>query len=680
MVAVRCSLRRSKSEAAVKRVGMLSVGLGALLMARGAAAQGIGTQGSVDVQTFWPAAGPTDHLALRGSVLQPSGDIGFGLTFNLMSRPLTLTPVGATQASPAVDYALTSDFLFAIGFAQRFQISAAVPVVLAQAGEGTVPVLGARGARLPDTAIRDLRVEVSWAIVQRARRRDARGIGLRLDLGAAIPLGDDKGFQGSGGFTFAPMLGFDWRLPAITLTANAGARVRDTSRIGDLAVGSVGVAGAGVAIRPLFRTEVPLTFVFDYLATFSFGTESGFNSANTQELYYGVRYATDAARDIELFAGGAMPLGSGALMPAWRAMAGVSYAPRGIDTDGDGVVDASDRCRTEPEDRDDFEDEDGCADRDNDQDGVPDATDRCPNDPEDADNFQDEDGCADADNDGDTVDDVDDECPSTASGDHPDEARRGCPIPDTDRDGVLDPDDRCVDIAQGPRPDPTRGGCPLPDRDGDGVADAADQCPDDAQGATADRWRPGCADNDPDRDGVVGEADRCADQPETINGVTDDDGCPDVGAEVVTWLDDGVTLRFAAPFVVAPRAQVLTPAQVTVVRQLAQRIRARGGEVTRVIVEVAPGPGIPGQTEAGRQAEVVGDALIGQRIPARSISARAQARVVPAPRVVVPRAGQLTVRIERREAPAVPATPAAPSTPAAPVTPAAPAAPAAASP
>lgn len=635
----------------MKRAGIVAAGVAAIVMGRTASAQ-VGTDGSIDVQTFWPAAGPTDHLALRSTSVQPSGDIGFGLTFNLMRRPLLLTPAGSTQALDAVDYALTSDFLFAIGFARRFQVSAAVPVVLAQSGEGTVPVLGARGQRLSDTALRDLRVEVSWAILQRARRRDARGAGLRLDLGAAIPLGDDRGFQGSGGFTFAPMLAFDWRFPAVSFTANAGARVRGTSRIGDLAVGSVGVVGAGVAIRPLYRTEVPLTFVFDYFNTFSFTADEAFNSATTQEVYYGVRYATDAARDIELFAGGSMPLGAGALMPAWRALAGVSYAPRGYDTDGDGVVDAEDRCRTEAEDRDDFEDEDGCPDRDNDQDSVPDANDRCPNDPEDADNHEDGDGCADNDNDGDGIDDVDDECPSVAQGEHPDEGRRGCPIPDTDQDGVLDPEDRCVETARGERPDPERPGCPLPDRDGDGVADAQDQCADVPAGATPDRWRAGCPDNDTDRDGVTGDADRCADQPETINGVSDDDGCPDQGAELVTWDPTGLSIRFARPFVIAPRAQVLSAPQVALVRQLAQRLRARGGEVARVVVEVAPGPGIPGQNEAARQAEVVGDALIGQRISARTLSTRAMPRVAPRPGVVAPAPGTLVVRIERREAPA----------------------------
>lgn len=639
---------------AVKRVWMLAAGLSALLFEAVASAQIVGTDGSIDAQTFWPAAGPSEHIALRGSVLQPSGDVGFGLNLNLMRQPLSLTPTGGSQPQYAVDTALTSDFLFAVGFARRFQISAAVPVVLSQSGEGTVPVLGARGARLPDTSIRDLRLEVSWAIVQRARRRDARGAGLRLDLGASLPLGDDKGFQGSGGFTFSPMVDFDWRIPLLTLTANVGARVRGTSRIADLEVGSVGVVGVGASLRPLFRSEVPLTFTFDYLTTFAFGSENGFSTATTQELFYGVRYATDAARDIELFAGGAIPLGTGPLMPSWRVLAGVSYAPRGIDSDNDAVPDASDRCRLEPEDRDDFEDEDGCPDRDNDQDGVDDAHDRCPDEPEDADNFQDEDGCLDADNDGDGVDDVDDECPSAAAGGHPDASRRGCPVPDADRDGVLDPDDRCVDIAQGERGDPDRPGCPLPDRDGDGVADGDDQCPDEPAGSTADRFRQGCTDNDPDRDGVLGADDRCADQPETINGVTDDDGCPDLGPERVTWSPDGASVRFATPFIVAPRAQVLAAPQVALVAQLAQRLRGRGAEVSRVIVEVAPGAGVAGQTEAARQAEVVGDALIGQRIPARTITTRAQSRVLPARGVTVPRAGSVTVTIERRAPAATP--------------------------
>jgi len=63
--------------------------------------------------------------------------------------------------------------------------------------------------------------------------------------------------------------------------------------------------------------------------------------------------------------------------------------------DGDGIVGSRDKCPTEAEDKDGFEDEDGCPDPDNDKDGVADATDKCPNEPETRNGFQDEDGCPD---------------------------------------------------------------------------------------------------------------------------------------------------------------------------------------------------------------------------------------------------------------------------------------------
>jgi OOP family OmpA-OmpF porin len=66
-----------------------------------------------------------------------------------------------------------------------------------------------------------------------------------------------------------------------------------------------------------------------------------------------------------------------------------------VDTDGDGIPDKDDKCPTEPEDRDGFQDEDGCPDPDNDGDGILDKDDRCPNEAETRNGFQDDDGCPD---------------------------------------------------------------------------------------------------------------------------------------------------------------------------------------------------------------------------------------------------------------------------------------------
>jgi len=71
-----------------------------------------------------------------------------------------------------------------------------------------------------------------------------------------------------------------------------------------------------------------------------------------------------------------------------------------------------DRCPESPEDKDLFEDEDGCPEEDNDNDGLVDTEDKCPNIPEDYDAFQDEDGCPEdsSDTDGDGIFDDIDKC------------------------------------------------------------------------------------------------------------------------------------------------------------------------------------------------------------------------------------------------------------------------------
>jgi len=141
---------------------------------------------------------------------------------------------------------------------------------------------------------------------------------------------------------------------------------------------------------------------------------------------------------------------------------------RELDRDGDGIPDLADRCPDQPEDKDGFEDTDGCPDPDNDKDGVLDADDRCinvpgvaalqgcpdsdgdgiadsedkcPNEAEDKDGFEDGDGCPEPDNDKDGVLDVADACPLVPG---PAE-NKGCPDADRDGDGVVDRLDRCPD-------------------------------------------------------------------------------------------------------------------------------------------------------------------------------------------------------------------------------------------
>lgn len=100
---------------------------------------------------------------------------------------------------------------------------------------------------------------------------------------------------------------------------------------------------------------------------------------------------------------------------------------------------------------------------DRDGDGVLDADDKCPDTAGSAALM----GCPDRDGDG--IADGDDKCP-----DAPGIAKyQGCPIPDTDGDGINDESDKCPTVAGTAKYE----GCPIPDTDGDGVNDEMDKCP-----------------------------------------------------------------------------------------------------------------------------------------------------------------------------------------------------------
>ena len=100
---------------------------------------------------------------------------------------------------------------------------------------------------------------------------------------------------------------------------------------------------------------------------------------------------------------------------------------------------------------------------DRDGDGVLDADDKCP----DIAGLASLQGCPDRDGDG--ITDTEDKCPDVSGL----AKYQGCPIPDTDGDGINDEQDKCPTVKGLARYQ----GCPIPDTDGDGVNDEDDKCP-----------------------------------------------------------------------------------------------------------------------------------------------------------------------------------------------------------
>jgi len=243
-----------------------------------------------------------------------------------------------------------------------------------------------------------------------------------------------------------------------------------------------------------------------------------------------------------------------------------------VDNDKDGILNQHDSCINVPEDKDQFEDEDGCPDPDNDKDSICDpwvaengeletykdvckGVDNCPNEPEVINGNKDEDGCPDFDKDNDGIFDDADKCPENPEDKDGFEDEDGCPDLDNDKDGVLDLQDKCPLIPEDVDMFEDEDGCPDPDNDKDTFLDKQDKCPNDAEDKDGFEDEDGCPDLDNDKDGIcdpwvskdaaiadkfkdicVG-ADKCPLEPEDKDNYEDEDGCPEEGPKKYTLIE-----------------------------------------------------------------------------------------------------------------------------------------------
>jgi outer membrane protein OmpA-like peptidoglycan-associated protein len=345
----------------------------------------------------------------------------------------------------------------------------------------------------------DARAGIKIGLIQDAK------LAIALIGSVVLPFGDDYMLLGDRNLVYEPKVALELRqdrVHATKLVANLGARIRnravlegydtqDAMQDADdakvfLDVGSEIVAGLGgiyeLSPRALLAAEaqafVPLPSAIGY------GKCHRANGLSCTTIKDDDYFAGQGAGDLAVIGAAGLMLRATADITAnlmfsagpvgdrgddFRITTGLVWSPQpeGVaapgrnDHDGDGIPDSVDACPDEAEDKDGYQDEDGCADADNDGDGAPDGQDDCPNEPEDKDGYQDGDGCPERDNDSDGIPDVADKCPNEVE----------------DMDGFEDVD-----------------GCPDQDNDGDGLPDAKDKCPNDAENVNGFEDEDGCPD------------------------------------------------------------------------------------------------------------------------------------------------------------------------------------------
>lgn len=581
----------------------------------------------VDVDELWFRPGNSPFLT-GGGPTTPEGNASFSIATSYARRPLVLLSLGPDvepRESYVIDNLLTSTFAFALGVTDSFEVTAALPVTFYQDGAGYSAFTGA-DTELTRSVLRDPRLGFVWAPVQRERTRDASGFGLALRFDLGIPLGEETEFAGVRGATFVPSVSASYRLPPFEAKVDVEGRIRREEQISNVFYGSQLGVTAGVSVEAY--APIGLAFSAEAFALPVLGEQGEQAGAFVPgEWLASARIAPALAGDFffQAGAGTGIPFtDSAATAPELRAVFSLGYAPRGLDTDGDGVLDRDDACVDTREDRDGFEDQDGCPDPDNDRDGIPDAADRCRDAAETVDGFQDDDGCPDLDDDGDEVPDEEDQCRNDKEDLDGFQDDDGCPDPDNDKDEIPDGVDQCPRDAEDKDGFQDEDGCPDLDDDGDKIPDAQDGCPKAAEDFDSFEDQDGCPDLDNDGDGVPDALDRCPTAAETLDGVDDEDGCPEPNATNLAKLRaDGVIEATTLPTFGAKRSD-LSPELARLVKVVASiaRSQARDGKPRRIIVE-AYGDAPADERLAAARAQAVQRALVKAGIAESQIVAAA---------------------------------------------------------
>ncbi len=426
----------------------------------------------MDVQRYHPTFDTLGGFQVESSEVLELWRPAFGLHFNYANRPLVqydVTDGSRELANALVGDLMAMDVSAALGF-RYADLGIIVPVTLAMVDKSSGDHYG-----YPDygtySGVGDVRIGA------KGRFLDPRSnpVGLGLLLPVSLPSGNAHVYNGTWGASIAPQflvetIQLDGKFHAAVnvgpyLTPTVVYESVDGREI--IRNGSELRLGAHVGYRVAPVADVS----GEIIAAFGLGGEA-MDTRNPVEWRLGGRFhpMPNSAHGLtlDLAVGSGMSAGIGA--PAFRLVFGATFIPSTApDEDKDKIPDAKDACPYEAEDRDGFQDDDGCPEPDNDNDGVLDGNDQCPDALETPNGFEDGDGC-----------------------------------PDED-----------------------------PDTDGDGIANGLDDCPDEAEDVDGFLDDDGCPEWDNDNDGVPDTNDTCPQSQEVFNGVDDWDGCEDEGPIVL---------------------------------------------------------------------------------------------------------------------------------------------------
>ncbi len=332
----------------MKRLALLT-----LLLASTASAQ------RFDVQQFRPAmTHRTGTIGLFGGEVLERDSLEAGLVLDWADSPLVVRGNSGGRFGELVSQQLTGHVVGAFGVSGIGEVLVDVPFILHQHGD-LIPVLpnldsNASGAGF---GVGDLRLAAKFALVDNHTESSPGGIALSTYLQAQLPTGKTRYFQG-GELRFSPGVALDViGARGHRLTVNLGYTLRRSTTMLDLDVDDTIDFGAALTLQftdwmqGIIETRGSLSVLAEDIGVEELPLEATL----------GIKMNSEWA---SLMVAGGIGVTEGFGTPDYRVILSASYTatsePPRYDFDNDNIYDDVDQCPHEAEDRDGFEDHDGC--------------------------------------------------------------------------------------------------------------------------------------------------------------------------------------------------------------------------------------------------------------------------------------------------------------------------------
>jgi outer membrane protein OmpA-like peptidoglycan-associated protein len=450
------------------------------------------------LQQFRPWGDPDGLFQTQTARTLGQWNFKLGIIFNYAKDQLILRPDQPVERIPILDHQLSVDVMAGLGLFSWLDLELMIPFAIYQTGQIPVDFAGDLSGRdLSGFAFSDIKIGLKVQALE--EKKHWLSMGFRLYFG--LPSGDEQRFQGEEGLSFGIDLMLSKRHKPIQIALNLGYRYLPRTVFSGLVISHELTYNLGIAVDAIPDRLVLVAELTGATAL----TENVSLEAAPLELMAGFRIYPINKLDLAIHLGVGVGLFPGYGSPQFRILAGLIWARRVYDRDGDGVPDDTDHCPDVPGPK----ENNGCPWGDRDGDGIADNIDKCPDEPGPQENH----GCPWPDRDKDGIPDHLDKCP-----DKPGPKKfEGCP--DSDGDGIPDHLDKCPTV---PGPKEFEG---CPDSDGDGIPDHLDKCPT----IPGPKENHGCPWPDRDKDGVPDHLDKCP----TVPGPKENHGCPVAEVKVV---------------------------------------------------------------------------------------------------------------------------------------------------